>query len=199
MRRALGLLAALAAAAAATASAQAHAVTLARLDTTRDGRPQVAVHVSNLLDDPEWLDPWQSAYVIQIHWKVQLLRKAIFRTVQSTVEWDVLVQQVPQMDLFNYTERISGRLPNTISFRTLDSLKAHLVEDVGIPATSAARKLAPGDYFFRIDVTLSTSEKDPFDLRPSADVGVFQKLAGLLPGGNHSRDLPTVDRNFTVH
>jgi hypothetical protein len=103
MRRALGLLAALVVAAAATASAQAHAVALARLDTTKDGRPQVAVHVSNLLDDPEWLEPWQNAYMIQIHWKVQLLKKGIFRTVQSTVEWDVLVQQVPQMDLFNYT------------------------------------------------------------------------------------------------
>ncbi len=171
---------------------------LTRLDTTSDGRQQVVVHISNLLDDPEWLEPWQNAYVIQVHWKVQLWRNGFLgiKSPQQTVEWDVLVQQVPQMDLFNYTERIGGQQSRRTSFRTLDSLKAHLVEDIGIPAP---KKLPAGAYFFRIDVTLSTLETDPFDARVSADVGVFQKLVGLLPGGNHSRDLPTVDRSFTIH
>ncbi len=202
MRRALGLLAALvvAVAPAAPAQAHAHAMALTRLDTTSDGRPQVVVHISNLLDDPEWLEPWQNAYVIQVHWRVQLYRKGFLGVTspqpRTTTEWDVLVQQVPQMDLFNYKERIGGQQPKTTSFRTLDSLKAHLVEDIGIPAP---KKLAAGDYFFRIDVTLSTLEKDPFDARATADVGVVQKLVALLPGGTHSRDLPTVDRSFTVH
>jgi hypothetical protein len=196
MRRALGLLAAIVVAAASAASAQAHAITLAHVDTLRDGTPQVAVHVSNLLDDPEWLEPWQNAYVIRIHWKVQVWRNALIKSPQRTYEWDVLLRQVPQMDLFNYTERISGRQPNTISFRTLDSLKAHLVQDVGVPALP---KLAAGQYFFRIDVTLSTSEKDPFDTRTSSDVGAVQKFVGLFSGGSHAKDLPTVDRNFVVH
>jgi hypothetical protein len=194
MRRALGLLAALVVAAAPAASAQAHAVTLARLDSL-NGAPRVAVHVSNLLDDPEWLEPWQNAYVIQVHWKVQLWKKGLIKALQRTYEWDDLLQQVPQMDLFNYTERFNGA-SKTISFRTLDSLKAHVVQDVALPAPP---KLAAGEYFFRIDVTLSTSEKDPFDTRAPSDVGAVQKFVELFSGGNHAKDLPTVDRSFTVH
>jgi hypothetical protein len=195
MRRALGLLAALVVAAASMATAQARAVTLARLDSL-NGAPRVAVHVSNLLDDPEWLEPWQNAYVIHVHWKVQLWRNGLIKSLQRTYEWDDLLQQVPQMDLFNYTERISGRQPTTISFRTIDSLKAHLVQDIGVPAPS---RLAAGEYFFRVDVTLSTSEKDPFETRTSSDVGAVQKFVGLFSGGSHAKDLATVDRAFTIH
>lgn len=196
MRRTLLLLAVVAVGAASAAPAQARAITMARLDRTNAGPPRIAVHVSNLLDDPEWIEPWRNAYVLQAHWKVQLWQKNNFliSTPQPPVEWDVTVQQVPTMDLFNYAESTTGGTTRK-SFSTLDSLKAYLTEDVIVPV---AGQLAPGKWYYRIEVRVSASADDPLDPRPSSDIAsLSQKIVGWISGGGPTRDLPTVERSFT--
>ena len=196
MRRARYLLAVAVVGAASAASAQGRAIALARLVPQASGPPWVAVHVSNLLDDPQWLEPWRNAYVVQVHWKVQLWQKNfLINTSQPAVEWDVYVQQVPTIDLFNYTERTTGRTMRK-SFGTVDSLKAYLTEDVSIPGP---RQLAPGRWYYRIDVRVATSAEDPLDPRTAANAGgVAQAIVGWIVGGGPTRDLPTVTVPFTV-
>lgn len=196
MRRALYLLAVVVVGAASAASAQARAIVVPRLVPQTSGPPRVAVHVSNLLDDPQWLEPWRNAYVVQVHWKVQLWQeKFLINTSLPAVEWDVYVQQVPGLDLFYYAERITGQ-PTRKTFRTLDSLKAYLTEDVSIPVQ---RQLSPGKWYYRIDVRLSTAAEDPLDPRTASEGVTFgQKLVGLILGSGPTRDLPTVTVPFTV-
>jgi len=190
MRRALYFLAAVLVGAASTASAQARAVTMARLVTQAKGPPQLAVHVSNLLDDPEWLEPWGNAYFVQLHWKVQLWQERTFINASlPPLEWDVCVQQVPGLDLFNYGERFTGR-PTRKTFSTLDSLKAWLTSDVAPPAQA----LSPGKWYYLIDVHVSTSAEDPCDPRTASGGG----LKGLIQGTGPTRDLPQKKLPFTV-
>lgn len=190
MRRAPFVLAVLIVGAASAAAAQGRTITTAQLISQQDGTFQA--HVSNLLDDPEWLERWDNAFFIQLHWKVQLWRARFpFSSPQPPVEWDVCVQQVPGLDLFNYTE-LTTRSRKTTTFRTLDSLKAHLIEPVGLPS----RQLAPGNWFYLIDVHVSTSEDDPCDPRTAAArPGLIERI---VQGSGPVRDLPTVRLDFTV-
>ncbi|MGH7593830.1 MAG: hypothetical protein ACRELE_08280, partial [Gemmatimonadales bacterium] len=82
MRRALYLLAVAIVGAASPASAQARARISARLDM-QASPPNLLVHVSDLLDDPVWLDVLHNAYKVRVHWRVQLWRsRAIFDSPQ---------------------------------------------------------------------------------------------------------------------
>jgi hypothetical protein len=190
MRRALTLLAVAIVGAASAASAQGRALTVAQLDQQVNGR--FLAHVSNLLEDPEWKERWDNAFFIQLHWKVQLWQKHFLRdTPRAPVEWDVCVQQVPGLDLFNYTEP-KGTSRSTVTFRTLDSLRAHLLVPVSLPVP----RLSSGSWFYLIDVHVSTSEDDPCDPRTgSAKAGFIQQL---VQGTGPTRDLPTVKLEFKV-
>ena len=192
MRRTPCLLAVALALAATAASAQARATTVARLISHDRSPPELGVHVSNLLDDPDWQEQWGNAFFIQLHWKVQLWQvKLLLDSPQPPIEWDVCVQQVPGLDLFNYTERPAGaRITKT--FRTLDSLKTWLVGDEGPPV----RPLAPGRWYYLVDVHVSTSAEDPCDPRSTPNSGGF--LRSLVQGVGPTRDLTTRRLQFTV-
>lgn len=196
MRRTLALLAALVFGAASAATAQARAIAVVRLVPHAKTPPTVYVHVSNLLDDPEWQEAWRNAFVIRVHWKVQLWQKNfLISTPQPAVEWDVYVQQVPGMDLFNYAEITTGGR-RTISFTTLDSLKAYLAGDVEVPGPA---QLSPGNYFYRVDARVDASTDNPLDPKSSSGgSSLAQWFVGVFSGGGPARDLPTVERAFKV-
>ena len=191
MRRALYVFAVVMLGAAATAPAQARSLTVARLVLHPTGAPTFATHVSNLLDDPDWQERWGQAFFIQLHWKAQIWRDRLFGSSQPAVEWDVCVQQVPGLDLFTANEP-RGRGRATTTFRTLDSLRAHLNEDVGLPQP----QLAPGNWIYLIDVHISTSEEDPCDPRTAPARAGF--LERLVQGSGPVRDLPQFRLPFTV-
>ena len=122
MRRALYLFAVMVVGAVSTASAQARARVAARLDVQATP-PNLLVHVSDLLEDPVWLDALHNAYKIRVHWRVQLWRsRTLFDEPQLPVEWDDIIQQVPVLDVYTYTEP-GGSTPMTTRFDTLDKLK----------------------------------------------------------------------------
>jgi len=179
MRRALYLFAVLVAGAVSTASAQARARIAARLDV-QASPPNLLVHISDLLEDPEWLDALHNAYKIRVHWKVQLWRsRTLFDEPQLPVEWDDIVQQVPVLDVYTYTEP-GGSTPMTTRFDTLDKLKDWVSQDVRLntPAT-----LRAGRWYYVVDATIST-------VAPNETNGsLSETLRQLVLGGGPRQDL----------
>jgi len=179
MRRALYLFAVLVAGAVSTASAQARARIAARLDV-QASPPNLLVHISDLLEDPEWLDALHNAYKIRVHWKVQLWRsRTLLDEPQLPVEWDDIVQQVPVLDVYTYTEP-GGSTPMTTRFDTLDKLKDWVSQDVRLntPAT-----LRAGRWYYVVDATIST-------VAPNETNGsLSETLRQLVLGGGPRQDL----------
>jgi len=179
MRRALYLFAVLVAGAVSTASAQARARIAARLDV-QASPPNLLVHISDLLEDPVWLDALHNAYKIRVHWKVQLWRsRTLFDEPQLPVEWDDIVQQVPVLDVYTYTEP-GGSTPMTTRFDTLDKLKDWVSQDVRLntPAT-----LRAGRWYYVVDATIST-------VAPNETNGsLSETLRQLVLGGGPRQDL----------
>ena len=129
MRRALYLFAVVIVGAVSTASAQARARIAARLDI-QDAPPNLLVHISDLLEDPVWLDALRNAYKIRVHWRVQLWRsRTLFDDPQLPLEWDDIIQQVTVLDVYTYTEP-GGSTPMITRFDTLDLLKEWVRQDV---------------------------------------------------------------------
>jgi hypothetical protein len=179
MRRALYLFAVLIAGAVSTASAQARARIAARLDV-QASPPNLLVHASDLLDDPEWLDALHNAYKIRVHWRVQLWRsRALFDEPQLPVEWDDIIQQVPVLDVYTYTEP-GGNTPMTTRFDTLDKLRDWVGQDVRLntPAT-----LRAGRWYYVVDATISTVAPD------ETNGSVSETLRRLVLGGGPRQDL----------
>jgi hypothetical protein len=179
MRRALYLFAVMIAGAVSTASAQARARVAARLDVQATP-PNLLVHVSDLLEDPVWLDALHNAYKIRVHWRVQLWRsRAILDEPQLPVEWDDIIQQVPVLDVYTYTEP-GGNTPMTTRFDTLDKLKDWVRQDVRLntPAT-----LRAGRWYYVVDATISTVAPD------EANGSVSETLRRLVLGGGPRQDL----------
>jgi len=179
MRRALYLFAVLVAGAVSTASAQARARIAARLDV-QASPPNLLVHISDLLEDPEWLDALHNAYKIRVHWKVQLWRsRTLLDEPQLPVEWDDIVQQVPVLDVYTYTEP-GGSTPMTTRFDTLDKLKDWVSQDVRLntPVT-----LRAGRWYYVVDATIST-------VAPNETNGsLSETLRQLVLGGGPRQDL----------
>ena len=190
MRRALYLLAAVMVGAVSTAPAQARARIAARLDA-QASPPNLLVHITDLLDDPTWLDALRHAYKIRVHWRVQLWRsRALFDDPQAPIEWDDIIQQVPVLDVYTYTEP-GGSTPMTTRFDTLDLLKAWVQQDVRLNTPPG---LQAGRWYYIVDATISTLPQDP-----AADADAAGFLRRLVLGGGPKQDLPrrkTAD--FTV-
>ncbi|HEY8061506.1 MAG TPA: hypothetical protein VID74_01855 [Gemmatimonadales bacterium] len=179
MRRALYLFAVLVAGAVSTASAQARARIAARLDV-QASPPNLLVHISDLLEDPVWLDALHNAYKIRVHWRVQLWRsRTLFDEPQLPIEWDDIVQQVPVLDVYTYTEP-GGSTPMTTRFDTLDKLKDWVSQDVRLntPAT-----LRAGRWYYVVDATISTVAPD------ETNSSVSETLRRLVLGGGPRQDL----------
>ncbi|HEY3935321.1 MAG TPA: hypothetical protein VGL65_11975 [Gemmatimonadales bacterium] len=171
MRRALYLFAVLVAGAVSTASAQAHARISAHLDLRVPNTPSLLIHVSDLFDDPTWLGALNSAYTIQLHWRVQLWRQSFFRDQpRSPLEWDVVIQKVPITDVYKYAERV--RTGITRSFATLDSLKDLVESDVSLPTPPT---LAAGNWYYTIDATLTAVDEQRAS-DPGGVTGFFQRV-----------------------
>lgn len=189
MRRSLYLLAVIMIGAASVASAQ-RAITVARLLPSQgNGPPAFAAHVSNLLDDPDFVDRWNNAFYIQVHWKVQLWKSnLIINSSLPPVEWNVCVRQVPGLDLFSHTE---GKKDTT--FSKVDSLKAHLLQDVTL---GQPKGLGRGEWYYLIDVHVSTAVENPCDPRVAVKSGGI--LNGIMLGNGPTRDLPQVRLTFPV-
>jgi hypothetical protein len=179
MRRALMLFTAMIVGAVSTAPAQARARIAARLDVQATP-PNLLVHVSDLLEDPVWLDALRNAYRIRVHWRVQLWRsRALLDEPQLPVEWDDIVQQVPVLDVYTYTEP-GGNTPMTTRFDTLDKLKDWVKQDVRLntPAT-----LRDGRWYYVVDATISTVAPD------ETNGSVSETLRRLVLGGGPRQDL----------
>jgi hypothetical protein len=176
MRRTLYLLAAVLAGAVSTASAQAHTpVLVAHVDTAASNPYGVLVHVSGLLDSPEWLEQLNKGYTIELHWTVQLWKKGGFLpSAQAPTEWTSLVQAPPGMDRYQYTERVPGK---RLDFSTLDSLKAYLSVDVGPPAPR--NRLAAGGWYYVVTVDIAALTQEQLDDQANGTSG---GLLGVLRG-----------------
>lgn len=183
MRRALYLFAVVIVGAVSTATAQARARISARLDT-QTNPPSLLVHISDLLEDPVWLDALHSAYKIRVHWRVQLWRsRALFDSPQPPIEWDDIIQQVPVLDVYTYTEP-GGSTPMTTRFDTLDLLKAWVRQDVQL---NTPPSLTPGKWYYIVDATLSTIAPDQSSSSDAS--GLAETVRRLILGGGPSQDL----------
>ena len=193
MRRAWFLVAATWLGAVSTASAQAHARISARLNT-QTSPPSLLVHISDLLDDQVWLDALHNAYKIRVHWRVQLWRsRTLLDSPQPPLEWDDIIQQVPVLDVYTYTEP-GGSTPMTTRFDTLDLLKEWVRQDVQLNTPST---LAEGKWYYVVDATLSTIAPDQSNA-PDAG-GIAETVRKLILGGGPRQDLARMrTAEFTI-
>jgi hypothetical protein len=179
MRRALYVFAVLIIGAVSTVSAQARARIAARLDI-QDTPPNLLVHVSDLLEDPVWLDALHNAYRIRVHWRVQLWRsRTLLDEPQLPLEWDDIIQQVPVLDVYTYTEP-GGNTPMTTRFDTLDKLKDWVRQDVRLNTPTTLRA---GRWYYVVDATISTVAPD------ETNGSVAETLRRLVLGGGPRQDL----------
>ena len=184
MRRALYLFAVVIVGAVSTASAQARARIAARLDI-QDAPPNLLVHISDLLEDPVWLDALRNAYKIRVHWRVQLWRsRTLFDDPQLPLEWDDIIQQVPVLDVYTYTEP-GGSTPMITRFDTLDLLKEWVRQDVRL---NTPANLTAGRWYYVVAATISTVAPDQAN-NPDAG-GLSETLRRLILGGGPRQDLP---------
>lgn len=193
MRRARVLVAAMLLGAVSTASAQAHARISARLNT-QTSPPSLLVHISDLLDDQVWLDALHNAYKIRVHWRVQLWRsRTLLDSPQPPLEWDDIIQQVPVLDVYTYTEP-GGSTPMTTRFDTLDLLKEWVRQDVQL---NTPPNLADGKWYYVVDATLSTIAPDQSSA-PDAG-GLAETVRKLILGGGPRQDLARMrTAEFTI-
>jgi hypothetical protein len=192
MRRALYLFAAILFGAAPAASAQAHVRIGVRLQQPAAGLPNLVFSVTDLLDDPEWLDALNSAYRISLHWKVTLSRSAFIDFTGPPTEWNDFVWKIPALDIFNYSEPVAGRLVSA-KFGTIDSLKSLLGQEQLI---ATPKTLPPGRWYYTVQLTVSVDDPaDPNSSGPSS-LNALQRF--VLGRGPHRTYSPQSTATFTV-
>jgi hypothetical protein len=200
MRRTLALVTALCIGTVSTVSAQARARVGARLEPQGSGLPYVRVHLSNLLDDSRWRDPFDNAYTITVHWHVELWRQGGIDRVVRTQDWDATVTYIPWVEIYNSTERTAAGKSDT-TFKTLADLKSWIGQDIRLSLTQAPTP-PPGKYYYVVNATVSTSNPDQADNNSAepewlGTLGRF--LNRVISGGSNRADLPSAaTATFTV-
>lgn len=173
MRRTLYLLAAILFGAAAPAAAQ---VLIARRDTAATNPNGLLVHVSGLLDSPSWLEKLKNSFTIQMHWSVQLWRPGFIDRPQPKTEWDTEISAVPMLNQYVYTDRVANEPEDRHTVTTLDSLAAWLGTERQL---KAPRTLPSGDWYYRVDVTISELSQEQIDARANGGVNDGSWLTDL--------------------
>lgn len=194
MRRTLYLLVVLLIGAALPASAQAHTRIAARLQAPQGSAPPSLIFsVSNLLDDPEWLDALNSAFRLSLHWKVTLYRTALLADrAEPAREWNDFIQKIPTLDVYDYREPVGGRL-QSVKFGTLDSLKSLLGLEQLIPTP---RNLAQGKWYYTVELTITADDQtDPENA--GSQLSWAQRL--VLGSGARRAYGPQTTTTFVVH
>jgi hypothetical protein len=187
MVRKLLLIAALLAGAVTSASAQSRATLVARKDTAFTNRTGLLVHVSGLVDDPQWADPLAKGYTVQVHWEIQLWKKGgryfgLGDDPQPKIEFDVEVQTNEFMPSYSYTERTRGG-PKRFVFTKMDSLRVMLATDLIIPGPP----LEAGDWYYNVVVDIRALTQDQIDQRDPGSGGVLSGLINRLVMGSGPR------------
>jgi hypothetical protein len=176
VRRLLFLFAALLFGAAAVASAQARPRIGVRLKQEGAGPPNLIFSVTNLLEDPDWIEALNSAYRIQLHWRVSLSRsRLVADQAGRPSEWDDFVQKIPTIDLFKFSEPFHGKYLTTSS-NSIDSLKALLGAEQRI---LTPQTLAPGRWYYTVQLDVSVDDQS--DAAGSAPL--LNSLQRLILGG----------------
>ncbi len=184
MRRTLWLIALGTFGLATAMPAQARAVIGARLLAQSGRSPDLVVNVTNFLDEPRWVEALQNAYPIQLHWRAQLWQsRALIDRSLPPIEWDVVIQQVPVVDVFRFTERIGNRSRDT-SFSTFDALKAYVEGEVQIPTP---RLLVAGRWYYTVDLHIAALTQEQLDRRNAPQS--LSWLQELVLGSGPSADL----------
>lgn len=196
MRRTLYLLALILAGAAAPASAQ---LLIARRDTSATNPNGLLVHVSGLLDSPTWLDKLKNSFTIQMHWAVQLWRPGFIDRPQPKTEWDTEISAVPVLNQYVYTDRVPNEAEDRHTVTTLDSLRAWLGTERQL---QGPRTLPSGDWYYRVDVTISELSQEQIDARANGGTNDGSWLTGLAQklvlGGGATQVLQSGKIRFTV-
>ncbi len=195
MRRTLYLLAAVLAGAVSTASAQVRTpVLVARMDTAASNPHGLLVHVSGLLDSPDWLEQLNKGYTIELQWTVQLWKKGFIPSAQSPTGWASLVQAPPGMDRYQYTERVPGK---RLDFSTLDSLKAYLSVEERL--LGPRNQLASGDWYYVVTVDIAALTQEQLDDQANGTSGgLLGVLRGFVNGSGLKLPLQSQHIPFTV-
>jgi hypothetical protein len=190
MRRALYLIAVLLAGAARAAVAQSHVRLTARLGSAPAGSaPNLVVHLSDLLDDPEWRAELEGASIIRVHWSATLYRSSFpFDIPRPPVEWEDDFSEVPVVNQFQFVER-TARGPKSFKFGTLDSLRVVSEQEISVPTPVT---IGNGKWYYSVTATITAVNEE----RNAATAG-WQGFLQRLVLGSGRRLVLTVPSTVT--
>lgn len=161
------LLIALTLTAATVPSAAAQDEPSVRVDLTGSGASRVpVVSVYHVLDDPQLQELMRNAFAVELHFRLELWRTGgLFNHLESSREWDMLVQYVPDPYHASYhmLRRDGNQTEDFGSIAVLDSVQALLGRPYAVPLKPSR----PGvTYYYNIvlDVeSLNASDLDELE------------------------------------
>lgn len=115
----------------------------------------------NLLADPTTRELLRNGFPTKLHYKLELWREGgLFNDVESSTEWDVLVQYDPAAQVYRAVRRNGKQLEDFGGFATLTSAEEPLTRPYRVPL----RPRAQGSrYYYNVFLDITTLDVSDLD------------------------------------
>lgn len=115
----------------------------------------------NLLADPTTRELLRNGFPTRLHYKLELWREGgLFNNVESSMEWDVLVQYDPAAQVYRAVRRNGKQLEDFGGFATLTSAEEPLTRPYRIPLRPNAQG---GRYYYNVFLDITTLDVSDLD------------------------------------
>lgn len=115
----------------------------------------------NLLADPTTRELLRNGFPTKLHYKLELWREGgLFNDVESSTEWDVLVQYDPAAQVYHAVRRNGKQLEDFGGFATLTSAEEPLTRPYRVPLRPRAQG---GRYYYNVFLDITTLDVSDLD------------------------------------
>ena len=115
----------------------------------------------NLLADPTTRELLRNGFPTKLHYKLELWREGgLFNDVESSTEWDVLVQYDPAAQVYRAVRRNGKQLEDFGGFATLTSAEEPLTRPYRVPLRPRAQG---GRYYYNVFLDITTLDVSDLD------------------------------------
>jgi hypothetical protein len=115
----------------------------------------------NLLADPTTRELLRNGFPTKLHYKLELWREGgLFNDVESSTEWDVLVQYDPAAQVYRAVRRNGKQLEDFGGFATLTSAEEPLTRPYRVPLRPRAQG---GRYYYSVFLDITTLDVSDLD------------------------------------
>jgi len=115
----------------------------------------------NLLADPTTRELLRNGFPTKLHFKLELWREGgLFNNVESSTEWDVLVQYDPAAQVYRAVRRNGKQLEDFGGFATLTTAEEPLTRPYRVPLRPRSQG---GRYYYNVFLDITTLDVSDLD------------------------------------